>query len=61
MIGSVIPVPDETTTHLMAAFHRHLRAGGSPAAALARAQLEAADDEYSSIATAAGFVAMGAG
>jgi hypothetical protein len=37
-IASVVPVPDAEARRIMAAFHRQLDAGDSPAAALARAQ-----------------------
>jgi hypothetical protein len=38
LVASVFPVPDEETRHLMLKFHRGLRQGISPAAALAGAQ-----------------------
>lgn len=39
MIASTIPVPDEQAVHLVTALHAGLRAGRSPSAALAAAQL----------------------
>lgn len=40
LIASVVPVPDEPTSKVMAALHGGLRAGLTPAAALATAQAE---------------------
>lgn len=52
VIGSVLPVPDAEAATLAAALHANLRAGLSPAAALARAQSTHGD---------LGFVCLGAG
>ncbi|QGK71694.1 CHAT domain-containing protein [Allosaccharopolyspora coralli] len=40
VIASVVPVPDERTAAVMVSLHRELRAGATPATALARAQTE---------------------
>ena len=52
IVASVVPVPDAAARRLMLAFHQHLLAGLSPAAALARAQARA---------RTAGFVCLGKG
>ncbi len=54
MIASVLPIDDQATAPLILAFHRRLAAGDSPAAALARVQVEAADP-----VVAASFVCFG--
>ena len=61
LVASVVPVPDAATHELMLSFHRHLRAGGGPARALARAQAETGAGDHSTLAAAAGFVCFGAG
>ena len=57
IVASVVPVPDAATRRLMLAFHTHLRAGASPAAALAAAQAGLRGTK----AALAGFVCLGAG
>jgi CHAT domain-containing protein len=57
IIASVVPVPDAATKRLMIALHRHLRAGYSPAVALANAQATLTR-RHSALA---GFVCLGAG
>lgn len=58
IIASVVPVPDAETAPVMIAFHRHLLAGHSPAAALASAQRQL--DCTDPAATAAlGFISIG--
>jgi len=52
VVASVVPVPDAAARRVMLAFHQHLLAGDSPAAALARAQARA---------RTAGFVCLGTG
>ncbi|MFD0687945.1 CHAT domain-containing protein [Actinomadura fibrosa] len=59
VVASVVPVPDAETAPLMIAFHRHLAAGASAAAALARAQQELSGRHLAERAAAAGFVFMG--
>jgi CHAT domain-containing protein len=59
LVASVIPVPDEATRPYMVEFHRLLRAGVTPAAALATVQREAAGS--AAVAVARGFVCFGAG
>lgn len=61
LIASVIPVPDEGSRRLMLDLHAGLRAGMSPAAALARAQTCMARSGPEGRAAAAGFVCFGAG
>jgi len=61
LVAPVVPVPDAETTPLMLAFHRLLRAGRSPAEALARAQAEMSTGDTAACAGAAGFVCLGAG
>lgn len=61
IIGSVIPVPDDATRHLMGQFHRELTSGLSAPAALARAQATVVDARHETVAAAAGFVSLGAG
>ena len=57
IIASVVPVPDAATKRLMVALHGHLRAGCSPAVALARAQGSLTRRQ----SALAGFVCLGAG
>jgi CHAT domain len=52
VVASVVPVPDAAARRVMLAFHQHLLAGLTPAAALARAQARA---------RTAGFVCLGTG
>jgi CHAT domain-containing protein len=61
LVGSVIPVPDDTTRALMREFYRAQRGGLGPAAALATAQAQTVDERHNTLATAAGFVCLGAG
>ena len=62
LVASVLPVPAELTTHLMVDLHRRLRAGASPAQALAAAQTAfTASADGMALATAAAFVCFGAG
>jgi CHAT domain-containing protein len=60
LIASVVPISDAATRPLMLALHQGLRAGLAPASALARAQLQAADDEES-LAASMSFVCLGTG
>jgi tetratricopeptide (TPR) repeat protein len=60
IIASVTPIPDAQATHLMIAFHRALAAGNGAAAALAQTQQRLATDDTAAMATAAGFVCIGA-
>jgi tetratricopeptide (TPR) repeat protein len=53
VVGSVVPVRDDHTRHLMVRLHRRLRAGRSPAEALAECQ--------AGLASASAFVCFGAG
>jgi CHAT domain-containing protein/tetratricopeptide (TPR) repeat protein len=61
LIASVLPIPDATTTPVMAAFHEGLAAGRSPADALAFAQQALGRDDTETAAAAAGLVCIGAG
>jgi len=61
VIASVFSVPDTATRPLMLALHRGLRAGLSPAAALATAQERSAATGAAGCAAAAAFVCFGAG
>lgn len=61
LVASVFPVPDEATRPLMLRFHAALRAGLTPAAALARAQQRSARGGHAAVAAAAAFVCFGAG
>jgi len=58
VVASLRRVADEPTAELMAAFHRHLRAGAGPAAALRKAKLERIDAGHPPSAWAA-FVLLG--
>ena len=60
LIASVVPIPDAETAPLMAALHKRLAQGRSPAAALADAQRAVRDQSPASRAAAAGFVCIGA-
>lgn len=60
LVASVVPVPDAETVDLMADYHRLLRLGHTPAAALADAQQTHAASPHAR-ASAAGFVCLGAG
>jgi CHAT domain-containing protein len=62
LVASLLPVPDDATRSLMVDLHRRLRAGASPAEALAAAQasrLSSGDD--GALAAAASFVCIGRG
>jgi CHAT domain-containing protein/Tfp pilus assembly protein PilF len=62
LIAPVVQIPDAQTVPLMVGLHRRLAAGQPAAAALADAQWQAARDESTAtMATAAGFVCVGAG
>lgn len=61
LVASVFSVPDEATRRLMLAFHANLRAGCSPAVALAEAQSRCRHEGMTSYAAAAGFVCFGRG
>jgi len=60
VVASVLPVLDAQTASLMSALHRRLAVGEPAAEALAAAQREAVGDERA-LATASGFVCIGAG
>jgi len=60
LIASVVAVPDEETSDVMLALHRHLRSGLSPAAALATVQAGEAPNDRRSLPAAVGFVCFGA-
>jgi CHAT domain-containing protein len=57
IIASVVPVPDAAAKRLMVALHGHLRAGDSPAVALAKAQATLRPRDWA----LAGFVCLGTG
>jgi hypothetical protein len=59
VIGSVIPVPDIETAHVMVEFHRRLAAGESASAALADTQRAAIGEGGAALAAAAAFVCVG--
>jgi CHAT domain-containing protein len=61
LIASVIPVPDAAVSALMRTLHRYLRAGRSPAAALAAAQRSFSAVGPAERVTAAAFLCFGAG
>lgn len=62
LVATVAPVPTEVTTPLMVALHRNLRAGATPAVALAAAQRAYLEDGGDLVyAACAGFVCFGAG
>jgi tetratricopeptide (TPR) repeat protein len=60
LVASVLPILDAETAPFMIAFHRLLAAGQPPAVALAAAQQQMAA-EMTTMASAAGFVCIGAG
>ncbi len=61
VIASVVPVPDVDTVPLMLALHRALRAGTSPAAALARARAAVVDSSAQGFLAATAFACFGSG
>ena len=61
LVATVVPVPDGATTPLMLDLHQRMRAGLSPAAALAAAQEAYSGGGDLAYATSAGFVCFGAG
>lgn len=61
LVASVVPILDVETKPLMIALHRFLTAGLSVAEALSRAQQQVANEDSSVLATAAGFICIGAG
>ncbi|WP_143264400.1 CHAT domain-containing protein, partial [Amycolatopsis kentuckyensis] len=56
LVATVLPIPDDAGRALMVRHHRHLAAGCTPAAALARAQAELPDSP-----AASSYVCYGAG
>jgi CHAT domain-containing protein len=61
VVGSVVPVRDDQTRELMVGLHRRLRAGRSPAHALAECQVELADAGAGSFPGPTAFVCFGTG
>lgn len=61
LVAPVVPVPDAETVGLMVAYHANLRAGHSPARALASAQQSSTTDDPVARSAAAGFVCLGDG
>jgi tetratricopeptide (TPR) repeat protein len=64
LVAALIPVPDHASRALMLPFHRHLKAGGGAAEALAHARREtisAGGEGTPAVAAAAAFVCFGAG
>lgn len=61
LVAAVVPVPDDASRPLMLRFHRHLRAGHSPAHALMLAQRPRPGETATERAAAAGFLCFGAG
>jgi tetratricopeptide (TPR) repeat protein len=61
LVAPVVPVPDAETVELMRAYHGQLRAGLSPAEALAHAQQRSASLDGVARAAAAGFLCLGDG
>jgi hypothetical protein len=61
LVAPVVAVPDAATVPLMRAYHEELRAGRSPAEALAAAQGGLDVDDPAGRAAAAAFVCLGAG
>lgn len=61
LVAPVVAISDAETVALMTTYHRLLRAGRSPAAALAEAQQHHAGDGVVAAACAASFVCLGAG
>jgi tetratricopeptide (TPR) repeat protein len=61
LIASLVPIVDAATVPLMVSLHRQLRAGRSPAAALAHIQRDAAvSGNVAEVAAAAGLICLGA-
>lgn len=61
VIASVVPVPDVDTVPLMLALHRSLKAGTSPAAALAGARAQVVDSSAQGYLAATAFACFGRG
>lgn len=61
VVGSVVPVRDDSAHPLMVEFHRRLAQGVTPAAALSEAQLELSAAGEATFAAGAAFVCFGAG
>jgi CHAT domain-containing protein len=61
LVAPVVPVPDAATVPLMRAYHEALRAGRSPAEALAVAQATLDSEDTVAWAAAAAFICIGAG
>jgi CHAT domain-containing protein len=61
LVAPVMPVPDAATVPLMRSYHEGLRAGRSPAEALAAAQSGLDAEDTAGRAAAAAFVCLGAG
>jgi tetratricopeptide (TPR) repeat protein len=61
LVAPVLPVPDAATVPLMRSYHQGLRAGRSPAEALAAAQSGLDAEDTAGGAAAAAFVCLGAG
>ena len=61
VVGSVVPVRDESARELMIGFHRRLAAGRGPAEALAESQLELSAGHDAAFGSGAAFVCFGAG
>ena len=60
LVAPLVPVADAATVDLMCAYHQALRAGRSPAVALATAQGALDPDNPAAVATGAAFVCVGA-
>jgi tetratricopeptide (TPR) repeat protein len=61
LVAPVVSVPDAATVPLMMAYHEGLRAGRTPAEALASAQIRCSTTDPAEWAAAAAFVCLGAG
>lgn len=61
LLASVIAIPDRATVDLMTGYHESLRAGMSPAEALASAQADVDPEDHIGTAAAAAFICLGAG
>jgi CHAT domain-containing protein len=61
VVGSVVPVRDDQTRELMVSLHRRLRAGSSPARALADCQVELAEAGTGNFPGPTAFVCFGSG
>ena len=61
LVGSVAPVADASTRPLMLAFHEHVAAGQTPAAALALARASTFSSDPAAVAAAVSFGCFGAG